>query len=84
MCTDLHVCSQVVTLLHRLSRVGMGGLHSLATTAAQSALDSGILAVAASVAAETTATHVGGPVNWRFTTEDARVKLKRLYPSIDG
>lgn len=66
MCTDLHVCSQVVTLLHRLSRVGMGGLHSLATTAAQSALGSGILAVtlAASVAAETTATHVGGPVNW--------------------
>ena len=64
MCTDLHVCSQVVTLLHRLSRVGMGGLHSLTTTAAQSALDSGILAVAASVAAETTATHVGGPVNW--------------------
>ena len=26
----------------------------------------------------------GGPVNWRFTTEDARVKLKRLYLSIDG
>lgn len=22
------------------------------------------------------------PVNWRFTTEDARIKLKRLYPSI--
>ena len=22
-------------------------------------------------------------VNWRFTTEDARIKLKRLYPSID-
>lgn len=21
------------------------------------------------------------PVNWRFTTEDARIKLKRLYPS---
>ena len=20
-------------------------------------------------------------INWRFTTEDARVKLKRLYPS---
>jgi uncharacterized protein YaaW (UPF0174 family) len=63
MCTDLHVCSQVMTLLHRLSRVGMGGLHSLATIAAQSALGSGVLAVAASVAAETT-THVGGPVNW--------------------
>ncbi len=25
---------------------------------------------------------LGGAVNWRFTTEDARVKLKRLYPSI--
>jgi len=24
----------------------------------------------------------GGPVNWRFTTDDARIKLKRLYPSI--
>jgi hypothetical protein len=23
-----------------------------------------------------------GPVNWRFTTDDARIKLKRLYPSI--
>ncbi len=22
-------------------------------------------------------------VNWRFTTEDARIKLKKLYPSID-
>ena len=22
------------------------------------------------------------PVKWRFTTEDARVKLQRLYPSI--
>jgi transposase len=27
---------------------------------------------------------LGGPVNWRFTSEDARVKLKRLYPSHDG
>ena len=27
---------------------------------------------------------LGGPVNWQFTTEDARIKLKRLYPSIDG
>ena len=27
---------------------------------------------------------LGGPVNWRFATEDARVKLSRLYPSIDG
>ena len=23
-------------------------------------------------------------INWRFTTKDARVKLKRLYPSIEG
>jgi transposase len=23
-------------------------------------------------------------VNWRFTTEDARIKLKHLYPSIEG
>jgi hypothetical protein len=23
------------------------------------------------------------PVDWRFTTADARIKLKRLYPSID-
>jgi hypothetical protein len=26
---------------------------------------------------------LGGMVDWRFTTEDARGKLKRLYPSID-
>jgi len=25
----------------------------------------------------------GSKVNWRFTTADARIKLKRLYPSID-
>ena len=25
----------------------------------------------------------GGAVDWRFTTADARIKLKRLYPSID-
>ena len=24
----------------------------------------------------------GGKVDWRFTTEDARIKLKRLYPTI--
>jgi transposase len=24
----------------------------------------------------------GGAINWRFTTEDARTKLKRLYPSL--
>lgn len=23
------------------------------------------------------------PINWRFTTDDARIKLKRLYPSIE-
>ncbi len=23
-------------------------------------------------------------VNWRFTTKDARIKLKRLYPSLEG
>src|SRR5215212_3113613 len=27
---------------------------------------------------------LGGAVNWRFTTEDARIKLKRLYPSDEG
>ena len=26
--------------------------------------------------------HKSNSVNWRFTTEDARIKLKRLYPSI--
>jgi hypothetical protein len=25
----------------------------------------------------------GSTVHWRFTTEDARIKLHRLYPSID-
>ena len=25
----------------------------------------------------------GGKVNWQFTAEDARIKLKRLYPSIE-
>ncbi len=25
----------------------------------------------------------GGKIDWRFTTEDARIKLKRLYPSIE-
>jgi len=23
-------------------------------------------------------------INWRFTTEDARIKLKRLYPLIEN
>jgi hypothetical protein len=26
---------------------------------------------------------LAGKVDWRFTTEDSRIKLKRLYPSID-
>jgi len=26
----------------------------------------------------------GTKVNWQFTTTDARIKLRRLYPSIDG
>jgi hypothetical protein len=32
---------------------------------------------------QTTRDALGRTVNWRFTTEDARIKLKRLYPSID-
>jgi len=28
------------------------------------------------------ASRKGGKVNWRFTTADARIKLRRLYPSI--
>jgi hypothetical protein len=28
------------------------------------------------------AARVKGKVNWRFTTKDARIKLRRLYPSI--
>jgi DDE superfamily endonuclease len=30
---------------------------------------------------ETDRNRAAGPVNWRFTTADARIKLKRLYPS---
>ena len=26
---------------------------------------------------------LGGAIDWRFTADDARIKLKRLYPSID-
>jgi hypothetical protein len=26
----------------------------------------------------------GAAANWRFRTEDARIKLRRLYPHIDG
>jgi len=25
----------------------------------------------------------GITINWRFTTDDARIKLKRLYPSLE-
>lgn len=28
--------------------------------------------------------HRGAKVGWRFTTEDARIKLRRLYPSIEA
>jgi hypothetical protein len=27
---------------------------------------------------------LGTSVEWRFTTEDARSKLRKLYPSIDS
>ena len=38
--------------------------------------------LAAEVAAwETRRNAAGGRMDWRFTTEDARIKLKRLYPS---
>lgn len=30
---------------------------------------------------ETDRNRAGAPINWRFTTADARIKLKRLYPS---
>jgi DDE superfamily endonuclease len=41
----------------------------------------------ATLAAEVTAWQerrkaAGGTVDWRFTTDDARIKLKRLYPSL--
>jgi hypothetical protein len=26
--------------------------------------------------------HAQATINWRFTAEDARIKLKRLYPSL--
>ena len=31
---------------------------------------------------ETQRNATGGTVDWRFTTEDARIKLKRLSPSL--
>lgn len=33
---------------------------------------------------EHTRNAAGGRVNWRFTTSDARIKLKHLYPSIES
>lgn len=27
---------------------------------------------------------IGASVNWQFTTNDARIKLRRLYPQIDA
>jgi len=33
---------------------------------------------------EATRTSTGRGVDWRFTTDDARIKLKRLYPVIQG
>ena len=30
-----------------------------------------------------TADRLRAKVNWQFTTDDARVKLKRLYPTFD-
>src|SRR4030042_708192 len=33
---------------------------------------------------ETARDTAGSKVDWQFTTEDARIKLKRLYPSLDG
>ncbi|KFN38107.1 transposase, partial [Smithella sp. F21] len=26
----------------------------------------------------------GAKVNWQFTAEDARIKLRRLYPTLDS
>ena len=34
------------------------------------------------VAGEEARNAQGNPVDWRFTTADARIKLKHLYPSI--
>jgi hypothetical protein len=33
---------------------------------------------------EVTRNSAGTKVNWQFTTADARIKLRKLYPSIDG
>jgi transposase len=37
----------------------------------------------AEVAAWQARRDAGGAIRWRFTTADARIKLRRLYPSID-
>jgi len=32
---------------------------------------------------ETTRNHAAAKVNWQFTTKDARIKLRKLYPSLE-
>ena len=32
---------------------------------------------------ETTRNHAAAKANWQFTTKDARIKLTKLYPSIE-
>jgi hypothetical protein len=39
---------------------------------------------AETLAWETQRNNKGATVDWRFTTDDARVKLKRLHPSIQA
>jgi hypothetical protein len=40
--------------------------------------------LAREVAAWTTARNAAATtIDWRFTTQDARIKLKRLYPAVD-
>ena len=33
---------------------------------------------------QTRRNNMNATINWQFTTDDARVKLKRLYPTLDG
>lgn len=42
----------------------------------------GSIAELRSIVAAWNASRVSGKVNWRFTTDAARIKLRRLYPSI--
>ena len=42
----------------------------------------GTIAQLRSIIAAWKASRTGGKVSWRFTTADARIKLRRLYPSI--